>query len=279
MNPPRFLSAAIAATFFVVPATAFAQPLPAVPLNANDPAINMTGNNAEVISISGVIPEYIQFTSVDNQLELGDLGGPLHTGLAGSTANSGFVASQSGGAYNGASGAYIYPSGLGVNTATGNLNTTPDGKAGIQFRSNTYIVCQSRADRVRNAGPDGLTGTGDDYVLTTGFATRYRGIATRYSTATPIVDGTTGLSNPSPGFAAGATSSAGSARGYSGYSGWTNVTADNTLLEQIIFKPGVQFAAPYDSNGYMFIARVARHGLNDYYGSYAGQLRLTYFKF
>jgi hypothetical protein len=161
----------------------------------------------------------------------------------------------------------------------GSISTVPDGKAGIQFRSNTYIVCQSRADRVRNVGVDGIAGTSDDNVLTTGFATRYRGVATRYNSAIPITDGTTGLSNPSPGFAAGATTSAGSAKGYSGYSTWTNVTADNTLLEQMIFKPGVQFVAPYDSNGYMFKARIARHGLNDYFGDYAGQLRMTYFKF
>jgi hypothetical protein len=38
--------------------------------------------NPETITISGNIPEFIQFTGVDNTIELGNIGGPIFVGRA-----------------------------------------------------------------------------------------------------------------------------------------------------------------------------------------------------
>ena len=250
----HLLSSIAAATLFAACTACFAQP--ATLFDANDPAVNSTGQNPEVISISGIIPEYIQFVTVDNTLEMGDLGGPLRTGSAFSTID--------------------LPGAVAANTVTGG------GIAEITFDANTYVQTRLQAQRqLINAGPDGILQHNannsyfrpefDNFRIGVNYRLALKGIYQRKNTNAIDPGGVI----PTTPF----TSSV-------NYGPWT------AMSEEVASNDGVPLGradavltyAPNGgtggtgSNGFKVGARASRNGLNDYFGEYTAIIDLQYWK-
>jgi hypothetical protein len=256
MHNFHLLSAVLAATFFAAHTAIFAQSLPAVPFNANDSAVNATGQNAEVISISGTIPEFIQFVTVDNVLEMGDLGGPLHTGSAFST--------------------------IDLPGATAATTVTGGGIAEITFDANTYVQARLETERqLINAGPDGILqrrpdGTYfrpefDNFRIGVNYRLALKGIYQRKNTTAVDPGGVV----PTTPFTTSVN-----------YGAWTTQTEEVASVDGkpsgrsdavLTFAPNGG-SGGIGSNGFKVGARASRKGLNDYFGPYTAVINLKYWK-
>jgi hypothetical protein len=261
-----FAAAVVAAGLNQVHAQTFPVGNPATSIvlseqNADGSPINASGADPAVITVSGAIPEHIQFTHLDDQLEFGDFGGGPFVGDAYS--------------YNGAHVDPATGTSNNSNTTAGAFFSTPDGRAGVQFRSNTYVIVQGRAEPLLNIGPDGQEGTADDHVLSASYNLRYRGRAKRFTS--PVVTDGTVLTDWN-GFTNSNTNTGGLQKGYNGFNSWTAFSKNEQLLPQYIFSPGALFAAPYDTSGLIIGARVKRNGVADRKGEYKGNINMSYYK-
>jgi len=233
MKKQLSLIAVAGAALVLAAAPSFAQQLTTAEINAAKDGTDTAGS-AEQFQVSGTIDEFVQITSIDDNLELSNLGGPE---------NSDTVYSTSG-------------NGVGVGNFTQGTSGTANGTAGVEGRSNSYIRIEATyGPDLKNLGPDGVAGGGDDYTLPTSFRVATKGLV-RYTTSTANGD-------------LGTFSTFGStATTYSGYS--PAVNAGTTGF--ITFAPG-------EANGAKVMAEVDRNGLNDYKGTYSTQINLNYFKF
>ena len=243
MNTFRFFSAAIAATILAAPA-AFAQPLPAVPFNANNSTINPTGNNAEVISISGIIPEFIQFTIVDDALEMGNIAGPLATGeqISASSVASPYAATT------------VPINAVNPHSGSGFVSLGPgeNGAAGVELRSNTFIRVETAGTRLRNNGLDNIRGNADDVILPTQYARAIYGENVRRSNV--LVPNTTNKFRSDINLWGGP------------------IVNEPRAYSSLLF-------GPTPRSGFVWIARVTRNGLNNLNGDYSATLKSTYYKY
>jgi hypothetical protein len=115
---------AIAAPAIMTPGPGYF--VPADSLNQDGSAVQSVPGNASEFSVSGTIEEFLQITSVDDDLELGDLAGPQFAGTALSTVGE---LNENG-----------IPAADGLQGGRKAVdNDTDNGTAGVTGRSNTYL--------------------------------------------------------------------------------------------------------------------------------------------
>jgi len=235
MKKQLSLIAIAAGTIVLASAPSFAQVIvPITTTEINAAKAPTASGNAEEFQVSGTIDEFVQITSIDDTLELNNLGGPENNQTVYSTSGSG----------------------VGVGNFTQGTTGTGNGTAGVEGRSNAYIKIEATygAD-LKNLGPNGVAGGGDDYEL----QTRFRVAGKGNFTFAPTQD-SSDLGNYSTNGSTATT--------YSGYS----PAVDAGTTGYITFAPG-------EANGAKVMAEVDRNGLNDYKGTYSTQINLNYFKF
>jgi hypothetical protein len=239
------------------------------PNTANNPttgtSMNTTGNDAQVITVGGIIPEFIQFTTVDNAIELGNIGGPELNGTA---------VSVTGRRGNDPAG--------GTTGFVKNTDSAPgEGDAVIEFKANTFIRVKFAGNDLRNVGPDATANTADDIVLPTFYRVATKGKLTFAQGETVLnpgapfnAPGTTGQNPTNPG-------------DYASYTGAAATDAENPTDFNLTYSPGGPVNNGYggttnDPNlpsGFRVMAEVERHGLNDYWGAYSTTIGVTYYKY
>jgi hypothetical protein len=236
MNILRFFSAALAATFFATAAHA-------QPNQPFDPA-TYGGSGANVISISGIIPEFIEFTVVDDALEMGNIGGPEATGeqISTSSVASPYAATT------------IPINALNPHSGSGfvALGSGENGAAGVELRSNTFIRVETSGTRLRNNGIDNIRGNADDVILPTQYARAvYGGNVRRSNVLVP---------NNAIKFR-------------SDINLWGGpIVNEPRAYSSLLFGPTTR-------SGFVWIARVTRNGLNNLSGNYSATLTSTYYKY
>ena len=273
-----------AASVAIGMSSAHAQALPNVAFNPNTAinppsavgqtpvAVNATGNDAQIITVGGNIPEFIQFTTVNNNIALGNIGGPLWN-----SATQGPARSTQGRSGNSNSGP-----GFSGNDFVQSTDATPGaGEAKVEFRANTYIRVKFSGGTLTNTGPDLAVGGGDDYTLGTSYRLAVKG---KVQFAAGPGNAGTGIYDSYPG---GVGQNPAYAGDYASYS--PPIDAANTTQVNMTYKPGaptftgaetsVPNNDPNASSGFRVMAEVNRNGLNDYRGAYNTTLNLTYFKY
>ncbi len=218
--------------------------------------------NPSNISVAGTIEEFIQFTDVDNALELGNIGGANLNGTAVSVTGR-------------------RSDGTGTAPFAKNTDTGAGlGDAKVEFNANTFVrVAFSSAD-LRNNGVDATANTADDYTLPTFFRVAVKGKVDFASGNTSLgggpVDypGTTGQNPTNPG-------------DYGSYSDPRAAAAAHVPASvDLVYYPGGPvndgFGNPAPANsssGFRIMSEVTRKGLNDYKGNYTTAINLKYYKF
>ena len=183
-------------------------------INPDGTPVNASGKNPTLFAATGEIEEFIQFTLIDDTLELGDLGGP---NAIGERVSLKVAESQDNGT-------------VEVTRASGE-----NGIANIEFGSNTYVRVLSSHSRLRNAGPDGIRATGnaasDDAVLPTQFARSYFGRQV-FRNGSLLANTQTAYSNWVP---------------------WSGLVTDGSSFQRVDFAPatrnGMKYRARVTRNG------------------------------
>lgn len=284
MKKQLLLLAVVGGALAVAAPQVNAQALPGVYFNPdtyvapgnNGNVANGTGNTANVITVNGNIPEFIQFNNIDNAIELGNIGGPLWNSAA-----QGPVRSVQGRSNNSNTG----PGFTGVDFVKSTDTGDGAGDAKIEFRANTYVRVKFSGNDLRNDGPD-ASSTADDTVLPTSYRFSVKGKVKFAAGDTAEANynnypGTIGQNPVPPGYGGN----------YAHYS--DPVAAANAADVNFTYAPGAPTntgadagggtaTANTDPNAYSgvrFMAEVTRHGLNDYRGAYNTQINLAYYKY
>ncbi len=123
--------------------------------------------NPNLFVVSGAIAEFIEFTAVDNQLELGDLGNPKNVGWVASVdpaTNTGALAGETA---------------ASKGTPDHVAQTTGNGTAIVELDSNSYVTIEANyGGDLTNAGP--TSSPSDDYTLPTRYRVAARGREFRF---------------------------------------------------------------------------------------------------
>lgn len=223
--------------------------LSATQVNAQTITEDSGGNDLPTrITSQGFIEEFIQFTFIDSNLEMGDMGGPQAFTTSDPTerTSTNQNANNNGTANN------------GNNKVAVTLNSGENGSASAEWDANVYIRVSITGYRLRNAGVDGnlssfttAAGLGDDVVLGTRYARALKG-------SRIIREGGSNVTPQTPG-------------SYGSYA-YSGSTLNGNKLLDTTYNPGL-------NNGLKLKASVVRNGLNDLHGDYKGQVNMSYYKF
>jgi hypothetical protein len=251
----------------------FAVGNPSVPIdtsagatNDDGSSVNITGLNPEVITVSGNIPEFIQFQVMDDQLELGNIGGGQTSGIVNSVSGSRSLVSGSGTEY--------------FNKDT----NTPGGQgdAFVEFVANTDV-------KVVFDGDDLIGGINHDHVLPTAYRVAIKG---KVKFANGVLYDGPGSVGQNP--ATTNIPSSGYGQRYASYTpvqfhaGSTVPAGAASLADmELVFaaggpsRTGAEGGVPSLANarsGFLVMAEVTRNGTNDPKGAYTTTLNMNYFK-